>query len=207
MSGNRADLLFPFTFMIILSEHMFVNPYFSFSRKYLQKSSQSYTPVHCESYRPIQINHAYHAVHFCFLRTYTERMQIRWSIQWLRWQKHTIWIFTDILNFCWSIVREKYDRWTASRTGTLEWKSPIYQKSHMNYSELLQLAKGWSNFKFERIIIWQLLSKQQWLISAKTHEPFTLSSNPILNCLTQSRISKCSSRSPWNTHGEYGKTE
>ena len=26
----------------------------------------------------------------------------------------------------------------------------------MNYSELLQLAKGWSNFKFYRIIIWRL---------------------------------------------------
>lgn len=26
----------------------------------------------------------------------------------------------------------------------------------MNYSELLQLAKGWSNFKFGRIIIWRL---------------------------------------------------
>ena len=29
--------------------------------------------------------------------------------------------------------------------STLEWKTPIYQKSHVNYSELLQLAKGWSN--------------------------------------------------------------
>ena len=58
MPWNRADLLFPFTFMIILSEHMFVNPYFSFSQKYLQKDSQSYSPVHYESYRPIQINHA-----------------------------------------------------------------------------------------------------------------------------------------------------
>ena len=29
----------------------------------------------------------------------------------------------------------------------------------MNYSELLQLAKGWSNFKFYRIIIWRLLIK------------------------------------------------
>ena len=27
----------------------------------------------------------------------------------------------------------------------------------MNYSELLQLAKGWSNFKFYRGIIWRLL--------------------------------------------------
>ena len=26
----------------------------------------------------------------------------------------------------------------------------------MNYSELLQLAKGWGNFKFYRIIIWRL---------------------------------------------------
>ena len=29
----------------------------------------------------------------------------------------------------------------------------------MNYSELLQLAKGWSNFKFYRVIIWRLLKK------------------------------------------------
>ena len=27
----------------------------------------------------------------------------------------------------------------------------------MNYSELLQLAKGWSNFISDRIIIWRLL--------------------------------------------------
>ena len=33
---------------------------------------------------------------------------------------------------------------------------PIYQKSHVNYSELLQLAKGWSNFIFYRTIIWRL---------------------------------------------------
>ena len=31
----------------------------------------------------------------------------------------------------------------------------------MNYSELLQLAKGWGNFKFYRIIIWRLLMKQR----------------------------------------------
>ena len=30
------------------------------------------------------------------------------------------------------------------------------QKSHVNYSELLQLAKGWGNFKFYRINIWRL---------------------------------------------------
>ena len=28
----------------------------------------------------------------------------------------------------------------------------------MNYSELLQLAKGWGNFISDRIIIWRLLS-------------------------------------------------
>ena len=28
----------------------------------------------------------------------------------------------------------------------------------MNYSELLQLAKGWGNFLSDRIIIWRLLS-------------------------------------------------
>lgn len=27
----------------------------------------------------------------------------------------------------------------------------------MNYSELLQLTKGWGNFKFYRDIIWRLL--------------------------------------------------
>ncbi|MGN8734120.1 hypothetical protein ACTNEY_10935, partial [Fusicatenibacter saccharivorans] len=36
-------------------------------------------------------------------------------------------------------------------------KTPIYQKSHVNYSELLQLAKGWGNFISDRIIIWRLL--------------------------------------------------
>ena len=35
-------------------------------------------------------------------------------------------------------------------------KTPIYQKSHVNYSELLQLAKGWGNFISDRIIIWRL---------------------------------------------------
>ena len=28
----------------------------------------------------------------------------------------------------------------------------------MNYSELLQLAKGWGNFIFDRVIIWRLPS-------------------------------------------------
>ena len=37
----------------------------------------------------------------------TVRMPVRWSTQWLRWQKHTDLIFTDILNFCWSIGRIK----------------------------------------------------------------------------------------------------
>ena len=37
----------------------------------------------------------------------------------------------------------------------LSWP-PIYQKSHVNYSELLQLAKGWSNLVSNRIIIWRL---------------------------------------------------
>ena len=36
-------------------------------------------------------------------------------------------------------------------------KTLIYQKSHVNYSELLQLAKSWGNFKFYRGIIWRLL--------------------------------------------------
>ena len=35
-------------------------------------------------------------------------------------------------------------------------KTPIYQKSHVNYSELLQLVKGWSNLVSNRIIIWRL---------------------------------------------------
>ena len=30
----------------------------------------------------------------------------------------------------------------------------------MNYSELLQLTKGWGNFKFYRVIIWRLRSLQ-----------------------------------------------
>ena len=32
-------------------------------------------------------------------------------------------------------------------------------KQHVNYSELLQLAKGWSNLVSNRIIIWRLRSK------------------------------------------------
>ena len=32
----------------------------------------------------------------------------------------------------------------------------------MNYSELLQLAKGWSNFIFYRTIIWRLLITQNY---------------------------------------------
>ncbi|GFO85842.1 hypothetical protein ANBU17_21890 [Anaerostipes butyraticus] len=35
-------------------------------------------------------------------------------------------------------------------------KTPIYQKSHVNYIELLQLAKGWGNFVSDRINIWRL---------------------------------------------------
>ncbi|HIW83178.1 MAG TPA: hypothetical protein H9873_02500, partial [Candidatus Dorea gallistercoris] len=31
--------------------------------------------------------------------------------------------------------------------------------SHVNYSELLQLAKGWGNFIFYRINIWRLQKK------------------------------------------------
>ena len=30
----------------------------------------------------------------------------------------------------------------------------------MNYSELLQLAKGWGNFASDRIIIWRLRKKR-----------------------------------------------
>ena len=40
-------------------------------------------------------------------------------------------------------------------------KTPIYQKSHVNYSELLQLVKGWSNLVSNRIIIWRLLNTDQ----------------------------------------------
>ena len=32
----------------------------------------------------------------------------------------------------------------------------------MNYSELLQLAKGWGNFKFYRGIIWRLRNRHFW---------------------------------------------
>lgn len=38
-------------------------------------------------------------------------------------------------------------------------KTPIYRKSYVNYSELLQFAKGWGNFASERIIILRILSK------------------------------------------------
>ena len=36
-------------------------------------------------------------------------------------------------------------------------ETPIYQKSHVNYRELLQLTKGWGNFISDRINIWRLL--------------------------------------------------
>ena len=35
----------------------------------------------------------------------------------------------------------------------------------MNYSELLQLAKGWGNFISDRIIIWRLLINRIFLIN------------------------------------------
>ena len=38
----------------------------------------------------------------------------------------------------------------------MERKTPSYQKSHVNYSELLQPAKGWGNFISDRMIIWRL---------------------------------------------------
>ena len=41
-------------------------------------------------------------------------------------------------------------------------KTPIYQKSHVNYSELLQLVKGWSNLVSNRIIIWRLPCKVKY---------------------------------------------
>ena len=41
-------------------------------------------------------------------------------------------------------------------------KTPIYQKSHVNYSELLQLVKGWSNLVSNRIIIWHLPCKVKY---------------------------------------------
>ena len=34
----------------------------------------------------------------------------------------------------------------------------IYQKLHVNYSELFQFAKGWGNFVSDRINIWRLLT-------------------------------------------------
>ena len=37
----------------------------------------------------------------------------------------------------------------------------------MNYSELLQLAKGWSNFKFYRGIIWRLRQKEAAALKIK----------------------------------------
>ena len=47
-------------------------------------------------------------------------------------------------------------KFIAVHNPCLEWKTPIYQKSHVNYSELLPLAKGWSNLVSNRIIIWRL---------------------------------------------------
>ena len=38
----------------------------------------------------------------------------------------------------------------------------------MNYSELLQLAKGWGNFVSDRINIWRLLSKLPNLAALQT---------------------------------------
>ena len=69
-------------------------------------------------------------------------------------------------------ANERDDRWSARRACTMESKTPIYQKSHVNYSELLQLAKGWSNFISDRIIIWRL-------------PPFSLLSNPCKHWISR----------------------
>ena len=46
----------------------------------------------------------------------------------------------------------------VDRKNWLNWhlggKTAIYQKPHMNYSELLQLAKDWGNFVSDRINIY-----------------------------------------------------
>ena len=51
----------------------------------------------------------------------------------------------------------------------MEWKTSVYQKSHVNCRELLQLAKGWGNFISDRIIIWRLLTIQKELKKNSTY--------------------------------------
>ena len=60
----------------------------------------------------------------------------------------------------------------------------------MNYSELLQLAKGWGNFKFYRGIIWRLrplaqitfLDVYKAVECAPDEELFRFHENPNQNC-------------------------
>ena len=94
-------------------------------------------------------------------------MPMQWSTQWLKWQRYIIWIYTDAWNFYWSIGPQKKLRTNSSQNLHPGVKTPVYQKSHMNYSELLQLAKGWSDFIFYRIIFWRVLLNLPPLILQK----------------------------------------
>ena len=58
----------------------------------------------------------------------------------------------------------------ARRTDTMEWKTSIYQKSHVNYSEL---AKGWGNFvSYRSIVSLYILSVLQVLADSPSQDIF-----------------------------------
>mgnify|MGYP007082989165 FL=1 len=60
------------------------------------------------------------------------------------------------LHNLWDTPDKRDDEWATGRAGTLERKTPLYQKSHTNYSKKLQPAKDWSYVISHRIIICQL---------------------------------------------------
>ena len=57
----------------------------------------------------------------------------------------------------------------------------------MNYSELLQLAKGWSNFIFYRTIIWRLLCCNPAKLKEEIHNYLL---NPAELCCTMKKVYK-----------------
>ena len=99
--------------------------------------------------------------HKCYKNTWPQQSQCQCCSLYNGWDGKGAW--TECLRIseisAGPSTNERDDRWSARRACTLEWKTPIYQKSHVNYSELLQLAKGWGNLISGRIIIWRLLKK------------------------------------------------
>lgn len=60
----------------------------------------------------------------------------------------------------------------------------------MNYSKLLQLAKGWGNFTVDRIIIWRLLYNSQFQKSILVLHKQANEMSERLNIVTQNYENK-----------------